>query len=140
MCCYVPGNSRHIIGPESQAHQSDKDGQKEHHAVGAEKSDSESNSVRTGDNSEDVGTGEVPSLKQGVAPGRKAHLLVDRKNRRFFTSRDVAFDEGGKSHQRVVIEDTEKSEDDAIVSYESNESKVELKTEKSHAPEPSKPE
>ncbi|CEL60572.1 Retrovirus-related Pol polyprotein from transposon TNT 1-94 OS=Nicotiana tabacum PE=2 SV=1 [Rhizoctonia solani AG-1 IB] len=76
----------------------------------------------------------------GVAPGRKAHLLVDRKNRRFFTSRDVVFDEGGISRQRVVIEDSEKPEDEAIVSAEPNEPKVEPKVEKTHVPEPIKPE
>ncbi|CCO34576.1 Retrovirus-related Pol polyprotein from transposon TNT 1-94 Includes: RecName: Full=Protease [Rhizoctonia solani AG-1 IB] len=75
----------------------------------------------------------------GAAPGRKAHLLVDRKNRRFFTSRDVVFDEGGISRQRVVIEDSEKPEDKAIVSAEPNEPKVEPKVEKTHVPEPIKP-
>ncbi|KAG8745236.1 hypothetical protein FRC11_013155, partial [Ceratobasidium sp. 423] len=58
---------------ESQAHQSDKDGngqwrlgQKEHHTVGAEKSDSKSNSVHASDNSKDVGMDKVPGLKQGL--------------------------------------------------------------------------
>ncbi|QRW10540.1 Copia-like polyprotein/retrotransposon [Ceratobasidium sp. AG-Ba] len=41
----------------------------------------------------------------GYAPNRKAHVLVHHPTRRFITSRDVVFDEGSGSRQRVIIED-----------------------------------
>jgi hypothetical protein len=41
----------------------------------------------------------------GYAPNRKAHVLVHHPTRRFITSRDVVFDKGSGSRQRVIIED-----------------------------------
>ncbi|KAG9081109.1 hypothetical protein FRC06_005815 [Ceratobasidium sp. 370] len=41
----------------------------------------------------------------GFAPNRKAHILAERVTGRILTSRDVVFDEGGETRQRVIIED-----------------------------------
>jgi hypothetical protein len=41
----------------------------------------------------------------GFAPNHKAHILVQHATGGILTSRDVVFDEGGDTRQRVVIED-----------------------------------
>ncbi|CCO30980.1 Retrovirus-related Pol polyprotein from transposon TNT 1-94 Includes: RecName: Full=Protease [Rhizoctonia solani AG-1 IB] len=41
----------------------------------------------------------------GYAPNRKAHILVDHATGKIITSRDVVFDEGGETRQRIIIED-----------------------------------
>lgn len=46
-----------------------------------------------------------PNVWLGFAPNRKAHVLVEQSNGRILTSRDVVFDEGAGTRQRVVIED-----------------------------------
>ncbi|KAJ1300258.1 hypothetical protein OPQ81_005086 [Rhizoctonia solani] len=46
----------------------------------------------------------------GYAPNRKCHVLVERATGKITFSRDVVFDEGGETRQRIVIEDRDEEE------------------------------
>jgi hypothetical protein len=41
----------------------------------------------------------------GLAPNHKAFKLIHRDTRKIYYSRDVVFDEGGPTHERVIIDD-----------------------------------
>ncbi|KAF8748801.1 GAG-pre-integrase domain [Rhizoctonia solani] len=58
----------------------------------------------------------------GYAPNRKAHLLVIRSTGKIFTLRDVVFDKGGETRQRIIIEDNDNLENAKEVSEKVGES------------------